>query len=102
MTILAGHRNLYRLSLESQSRPADHGDNSHRPHDSDNLDDVAERLGPFGVEVLKGGFGQLLSTIPRCELTDEVVIDVTRPIDLPLIEHALRPIGRRILSLQPV
>ncbi len=98
-------RNLYRLSLEAQPRVADAGReglgfDGLQPLGVDDLRDVAEMLGPFGVQVLDAfdaGFVQLPPS-----LNDEIVIDLTRPIDLPLIEHVLRPTGRKIVALQPI
>ncbi len=78
--------NLYRLSLEARPGPrevqADFGD-------------VAENLGPFGVEVLD----ITIHGTRQSDTADEVVVDLTRPIDLPLIEYALKPTGRRLLAL---
>lgn len=84
--------NLYRLSLEARPGPrevrADFGD-------------VAENLGPFGVEVLDITIHGTHQT-DTADSADEIVVDLTRPIDLPLIEHALKPTGRRLLALNAV
>lgn len=84
--------NLYRLSLEARPGPrevqADFGD-------------VAENLGPFGVEVLGITIhgSRQADSADSADSADEVVVDLTRPIDLPLIEYALKPTGRRLLAL---
>lgn len=75
-------KNLYRLSLDGSGS------------DSTDLGEVAERLGPFGVHVVDTGCSARSSFA-----ASEILIDLTRPIDLPLIEHVLRPTGRKILGL---
>ncbi len=80
--------NLYRLSLEARPGPR---------AARDDFGDVAERLGPFGVEVL-----DFSNTSHDRASADEVLIDLTRPIDLPLIEHVLKPTGRKLLALKPL
>jgi hypothetical protein len=81
-------RNLYRLRLDSAGCP-------------NTYPDLAERLGPFGVEIVCDLDGQAIVDRSSGE-GDELLLDLTRPIDLPVIEHALGPTGRRVVTLLPV
>lgn len=42
------------------------------------------------------------SKVVEAERRVQAVVEMTRPIDLPVIEHALRSTGRRLLRLAPV